>query len=589
MARFFDFAGRLINVPGTYTKRLFPNEQGSGAVTGLAVIMGEASKGGIPFDAFTDIEDVLNVVTGQAQALNLFGGGDIYYGAEFYLTPTNDDRFNTPGEAVCIVVNQMTQAVTTLDDGIPNEIIEIAFNVWGTDGNLAAIKLSTGTNTGKLLEVIHRGESLLNQDDIILSLFDIQYIGSGSAATMTINATTLSTVVTAGDPSDTLAITLADYPDLGSLINFINDNPGYTCTLTGTSDEKTSVFDAVITQDIMTAVYSTVGIVEALIRQLNSLDTITANLKTAAVRTIPENLTNFQYFTGGTVSAATTQDWTDALAKLEKYNLNNIVAMTGSNTLQQLINSHVEKMNDVEERKYRQAGFGAGNATTSKSDRIAEIKALGSAYLEYCVSLFDRYDFVNQEVKTFDPYYLYPMIAGLRYANNVGMDVVFKYVNVLSTPEIDLQDLKDYAAAGATAIQKSEDANSSNLFEIKINNTTYQGNQVTRTNPSVVYEINVLTKDQELQVTEQIRQLDEAANSIIISKIQNWLVTDLYPLQYRDSKKWITDGPDGQKAFDDVVFTLSGEEFTVTATLTMSLTPRFIFITNTFIVPGQRV
>jgi hypothetical protein len=325
MAKFFDFAGRLINIPGTYTKRLFPKEQGGGATTGLVVIMGEATKGGIPFDAFDDIEDVINVVTGQAQALSLFGGGDVYYGAEFYLTPTNDDRFNTPGEALCIIVNSMDQATTALKDIGTNDIIEIAFNIWGTDGNLASIKLSTGTNVGKKVEVIHKGESLLDIDDVILNLFDIQYVGAGTAATMTINATTLSTTVTAGPGGEDLSITLEEYPDLGSLINFINDNPAYTCTLTGQSDEKATVFDAISGQDIKTSAYSTVGIVEAIIRQLNSLDTLTANLKDGAARTIPENISNFQYFTGGAVSAATTQDWIDALEKLEKYNLNNIV------------------------------------------------------------------------------------------------------------------------------------------------------------------------------------------------------------------------------------------------------------------------
>jgi hypothetical protein len=587
MAKFFDFAGRLINIPGTYTKRLFPKEQGSGATIGRVVIMGEATKGGIPYDAFDDIEDVINVVSGQAEALNLFGGGTVYYGSEFYLTPSNDERFNTPGEALCVIVNSMEQAKTTLKDVGTNDIIEIAFNVWGTDGNLAALKLSSGTNTGKLVEVIHKGEPILTEDDVTLNLFDIQYVGAGSAATMTIDATTLSTTVT-GAPDDNLSITLAEYPDLGSLINFINDNPAYTCTLTGSSDEKATVFDAISGQDIRTSAYSAVGIVEAIIRQLNSLDTLTANLKTGAARTVPENITDFQYFTGGSVASATTQDWTDALEKLERYNLNNIVVMSGSNTIQQLVKSHVTAMNDVEERKYRQAGLGAGASTVTKSARIAEMKALDSAYMEYCVSSFERYDFVNQEVATFEPFYLYSMIAGLRYANNVGMDVVFKYLNVLSTPDISRQDQKDYAAAGATVIQKSDDANSSNIFEIKINNTTSQSTQPTRTNPAVVYLSNAFSKDQELQVTEQIRSLGEVVNSIIISKIQNWLITELLP-GYRDSKGWITDGPDGQKAFDDVKFAIEGEKFEVSETVTLSITPRFMFITTTFITPGQRI
>jgi len=219
------------------------------------------------------------------------------------------------------------------------------------------------------------------------------------------------------------------------------------------------------------------------------------------------------------------------------------------------------------------------------------MKALGSAYLEYCVSSFKRYDYINNEVPATDfyPYYLYPMIAGLRYANEVGMDIVFKYLNVLSTPEIEKLDQEAYAAAGATLIQKTVNVNNISQFEIKVNNTTYQGSQVTRTNPSVVYEINVLTKDYEEQVLEQIRGLTTVANSVIIAKIQNWILTYLFPY-YRDTRRWITDSVDGnQKAFANVSFTQDGEQFITTATLTMSVTPRFAFNFFTFIVPGQLV
>jgi hypothetical protein len=219
------------------------------------------------------------------------------------------------------------------------------------------------------------------------------------------------------------------------------------------------------------------------------------------------------------------------------------------------------------------------------------MKSLNSAYVEYCVSPFKRYDYVNKEVPSsdFDPFYLYPMIAGLRYANNVGMDVVFKYLNVLSTPEIAKKDQEDYAAAGATFIQKTNNVNAGTQFEIKVNNTTFQGSQVTRTNPSVVYEINVLTKDFEENVIEQIRALDDVANSVIIAKIQSWITSYLFP-KYRDDYKWITNSTDGtQKAFDNVSFEQDGEQFKTTATLTMSVTPRFAFNFFTFIVPGQNV
>jgi len=587
MGVFYDFAGRRINEPGTYTKRIFPENEGAGALIGEVVLLGEASKGGVPYNAEDKIEDVLNIVSGQSQALEVFGGGDLYYGAEFYLTPTKDDRFNTPSQAKCIVVNQMTQAETSLQASAV-DIIDIKSKKYGTDGNTYAIKISAGSNVGKLIEVIYKGETVLEKDDVNLTMISIQYVGAGTSATMSITDTTLSTTITGGPGGEDLSITLADFEDLGSLINFINNQPAYTCLLTGKSDENPLYFDIVTTQDIKTSAYESLGIVEAIIRQLRSLEDLDVELSSGATRVIPDNLSEYQYFTGGTVSIATTQDWTDALIKLESYQLNNIVVMTGSETIHALVKSHVESMNDLQKAKYRQSGFGSGSSVNTKALRIAEMKSLNSAYLEYCVSEFDRYDYVNKERKTFDPYYLYAMISGLRYANSVGMDVVFKYLNVLSTPEIKSEDRSDYIDAGATIIQLSEDASSGSQFEIKSNNTTYQGSVVTRTNPATVYLINVLTKDQELKVKEQIRKLDKVANSVIISGINNWVLTELYP-DYRDNKGWITNGPDGQKAFEDVSFELNGEVWQLKATLTMSITPRFAFITNTFVVPGQRI
>ena len=128
MAAYYDFAGQRIIKPGAYTKRYFPAEQGLGNLAGRVLILGEASKGGIPFDAFEDVEDVINTTNGQAQALNIFGGGDIYYGAEFFLTPTKDERFNTPSQADCIVVNQMTQASGTLQASAV-DIIDVKYKI----------------------------------------------------------------------------------------------------------------------------------------------------------------------------------------------------------------------------------------------------------------------------------------------------------------------------------------------------------------------------------------------------------------------------------------------------------------------------
>jgi len=595
MAVYYDFAGQKIIKPGSYTKRSFPAEQGLGNLTGRVIIMGEATKGGIPFNAYTDVEDVINTVNGQAQALNVFGGGPLYYGAEFFLTPSKDERFNSPSKADCIVVNEMTQANAVLLNGATS-IIDIKFNKFGTDGNQSAVKSSAGSSTGKLLQLLYKGNELLNKDNLTLPMMSVQYTGVSDSSLLSISATKITTVCS-GATGDNLDITLADYEDLGSLVNYINSKTAYTCNLTGKSDEIPRIFDIVTSQDIVSAAYPCVAIVEALIRAITGSESFTATLHTGSTRLVPDNLANFLFLTGGTVSAATTQNWTDALEKLEKYDLNGLVIMSGSATIKALVNAHVTKMNGLTVKKYRQWISGASTVENTKALRIAEMKSINSAYAEYCVSPFKRYDYVNKVVPTddFEAYYLGAMIAGLRYANNVGMDVVFKYLNVLSTPEIAEEDQNDYAEAGATLIQKTNNVfNGTQNFEILINNTTYQGSQVTRTNPAVVYEINVLTKFYEEYIIEQLRALDSVANSVIIASIQNKITTYLFPVLFRDSYKWITDYTDPdtgavQPAFANVVFRQEGEQFITEAVFTMSVTPRFAFNFFTFITPGQYI
>lgn len=595
MAVYYDFAGQKIIKPGSYTKRSFPAEQGLGNLTGRVIIMGEATKGGIPFNAYTDVEDVINTVNGQAQALNVFGGGPLYYASEFFLTPTKDPRFNTPSKADCIVVNAMTQASGVLNNSA-TPIIDIKFNKYGTDGNQAAVKVSAGSVSGKLLQLLYKGEEILNKDNLTLPMMGIQYVGASDSSLLSISATKITTVCS-GATGDNLDITLADYEDLGTLVNFINSKAAYICSLTGKSDESASIFDIVTSQDIVSASYPCLALVEALIRAITGSEAFTATLHTGSTRLVPDNLANYLFMTGGTVSAATTQNWTDALEKLEKYDVNGLVIASGSATIKALVNAHLTKMNGLTVKKYRQGISGASTVENTKALRIAEMKGINSAYFEYCVSPFKRYDYVNKVVPTddFEAFYLGAMVAGLRYANNVGMDVVFKYLDVLSTPEISEEDQNDYAEAGATLIQKTNNVfNGTQNFEILINNTTFQGSQVTRTNPACVYEINAFTKYIEEWQIEQIRALDSVANSVILATIQNKLTTYLLPTVMRDNLKWITDYTDPdtgaiQPAFSNVVFKQEGEKWITEGLFTMSVTPRFALNFFTFITPGQYV
>jgi len=164
----------------------------------------------------------------------------------------------------------------------------------------------------------------------------IRYVGAGSACTMQVTDTTLSTTVT-GATGENLAISLSDpaTDTLGKIVAFIaSQSTHYTCMLGPNADPEAlapALFSNV-TQDIRTTAYSlqakpgamddvsTAGlgsIVFALNTRTSRLGTVT-RVPTAV--TVPANIAQ-TFFTGGTNPVPTMQDWFDALAVIEQEDL----------------------------------------------------------------------------------------------------------------------------------------------------------------------------------------------------------------------------------------------------------------------------
>jgi hypothetical protein len=91
------------------------------------------------------------------------------------------------------------------------------------------------------------------------NMFSVLYTGEGSAATMTINSTTLSTACT-GATGDNVSLAFASYPTIKSIVDHLNATGKYTATMIAVQPYTPSVtLDAITGQSIKTTAHTVVS------------------------------------------------------------------------------------------------------------------------------------------------------------------------------------------------------------------------------------------------------------------------------------------------------------------------------------------
>lgn len=578
-----QFEGNSILIPGIYSKSTYPPQAGSArALTNVVCVIGKA-RGGVPYNAAVDDADKVNRITAVAEALDLLIDGDGYYATEFYLTPTKDENLGKPAEVMFLRVDPALQASGTLKK-VADDIIDIKSARYGSIANQICRQMVAGTTLGKKITVKFRGNIVGERDDIGYECFEIQYTGAGTAAAMTINATSIATTIT-GAAGDNLSIAFADFPNIEAVVAYIDQHPSYTCTLKGRNDFRCDNLDAVSAQDILTAPYVAKAIVQAIIDFFNNecSGEVIASLHAGADRVIPDNDTVFVFLTSGSDGTASSTDWANALLLLERFKVNHVICASGDPAHQAMVDAHVVKMSDVTTKGNRSAGGGSALATTTKAARIAEAKALNSARFEYCVTPFWRYDVVNgNEKRKFAPYLMAAMVAGIKYANDPTTTATMRTLNVLGLAEdYNVPTLNDYIANGCTAARQGE-----NGFEIVHNVSTYQGNNLILNLPSVLRTCDAITLDLQLKVKTLISGLTRAPSTLEIKGIQNQIITNFLP-KYRDEYGWLRDNiAGGVKAFSDVEFRIEGDAFYLKFTGNVATPLHYGFILQKFVVEG---
>lgn len=578
------FEGITTNVPGVYTKSIFPPQPGaSGAALDVVAVIG-SGLGGIPYNASgVADEDRVNVITSVAQALDIIRGGNAFYMTEFFLSPAKDDSLQPPTQCLFFRVDPATQADAVLQDSGSNDIIDLVSTRYGKLPNQLARKVEAGTNIGHKVTVKFQGVKLVEKDDIGFEYLAIQYTGAGTACDMNITASQLDTTC-AGAAADDLTLLFADFPTLGELVEYINEQANYTCRLLSASNADTTTFDAVTTQDIKTAEYTAVALVEALIQFFNNETEgeIEASLSSGATRTDVDNDGSFVFFANGANGTPTSTDWANCLALMEKFRINHILVATGDAATHAMVDTHVRDMSGIKQKRNRAASSGAYLSKTL-AEKIDEAKVINSARFEYHFTAFSRADNVNNGALTeFDPFYGAALTAGIRFGNAVTISATFKKLNVLALSEnYDIPTKESIIDAGGTLFHSEERG-----FVVTHNVTTYQGQNLILNLPSMLRTADAITLDSQARIQTRIASLNEAPTALVIEDMKNFLATNLLP-DYRDEKRWLTDDViNDEPAFSDIEFALSGDRFDFEFTGIIPAPMHFVFVKQKFVVPG---
>lgn len=575
MATARQFGALDIYIPGAYVKQEFPPAPGSGrASANVVAIIGE-SKGGVPVGASVTDSEKLNFLASTRDVIDRLVGGNGMYGSYFYLTPSNDPNLSPPTQVIFIRANDSTIASGTVQNSQPEACLTLKSVRYGTLANQLARKIEAGSTVGKKVTIKFRGQTIMEEDNLTYEYMTIEYTGAGTVATLSIINGVLTTIITGGIPADTLNMNLSEYQTIADLVAKISENPNYTAQAVSFSYKSPLTLDGVVTVSILSEI-SLYGTIEAVIDRINGVagSEVRASLVSeTARRGTLANDPGFISFSGGTESTANTQNWINAFALADKFNINFVLLASGDPTVQSLLSNHVSTNSSTRNKKNREGGCGSLIADSFLA-RQTQARVLNNPRVEYWGTKILREDPLNEnKTREFDGFYGAFIGAGIRFGNSVTISATGKNVNIQGVGELySVPQEEALIQAGVSYFKPSE-----NGFEVGHNITTSQSDNPIFQLPSVMRTVDFISMDSRRRVETRMKGLTSAPTLSVIKEFQSWCLTVLLP-------SYVTEGL--LIRFADVKFSLVGEVWQLEFTGVVPAPMHYAFITEKFVLNG---
>jgi hypothetical protein len=266
------------------------------------------------------------------------------------------DETGGPATVDVIRVNPATQSLLTLNDTNGVAAVNIKSADWGA--RTAQIKLTVGAASGGAgyAATVAMGSASYSVDNLTAAPLEVGYSGAQSAASMSITPTTLTLTQGALSP---VVISLATYPTVGQLADYINTVSGFEANVNGGAinaptlgglDTVSNVSLPLPAAGVVTFVNATANL-NQLMAWFNSVAPLSQPLITAAYATgysgKPVAPIAFTYLAGGSDGVTTNTQWDAAFGVLQTADVQWITPISSNPAVWAMADAHVQYMSNV--------------------------------------------------------------------------------------------------------------------------------------------------------------------------------------------------------------------------------------------------
>jgi len=563
----FRSAGQISQhvIPGGYSRISAPAGNVGGVNANRIVIVGQAT-GGKPNEVmwFTTIND----------AINTLRSGDLLDGVRFAL---NAGGGLVPQMVGAIRVNSATQAVSTLQDALSADVINLKSKDYGLHTNSIKYTISNATTTGKKIVVTKDGVSE-TIDNIFKESIVITYTGDATTAVLATTATGL-TITLAGDQTDgtlNASALYSTYDTIEKLVGYLNSLAGYTVTLVDGVDgeDLSSELDIVSAISVLTA-YTANSDGKAMVDAINNFSNY---LEATAIVANYKPVVNVAdvYLTGAVEGSAGSTEHTSALTTLEQEDVQAIATTSGVYAIQALYKTHVTAMNAVTGKKERQVYLGATSGDTLAT-AIAEAKVKNELAVCQMYCEFKDYDLNGVEKTYASPFFACKML-GQFGALDIIQPHTFKEFSANSLVTKLTTSEKEEAIRGGLWVAE---ISPQGTFRTVRSVTTYQKENLIYNESSMVRTALYASRD--LRNYLEVSFVGQAGDTSVLASIETLTRTRLN--SFRNDLDLFVDNPNegwNNEAWKNLVISVNGDQVSVTYDATVTAPINFVFITNQF-------
>lgn len=594
MSRQVLFNGVVLIRPGAATK-IDASQFQNIALSGLGTIglIGEAV-GGEP--------RTVQVFLSAKGVKDFYKSGDLVEAAQIAASPGNDPRIPSGAQViVCYKVNNSTQsalaygtahALKSRQYGVLTNSITAAF----ADG-----VTPVGSRIITITDVDDFGALKVEVSPIVGGgpKFTLQYTGAGTAATVTITATQLTTAVTGGPGGENLTLNFSDFPSLNDLVKYIDALAGYTATanVANANSFDPSNLDALTTADIKTAPVGIKATNWDISDWINTNSSIISDTLTKGITsTLGSPVLTQTAFAGGTRGTSDNTAWTTGFTAMRTTRVNQVVPLASKNgTTEQgtfTISSILAAL--VAHAKYASSTAGRNEVQAwagvemTKTNLIAEANTHNSEHLMLIGQKPKLPRVSDGSIVTFPEWAYAVALAGMRCGAPLGEPLTWKYVNTQGqtqdaswSPDTD-DDVKSLLLNGLCVVVnikgKGFRLEKGITTFIKMDNDAYTEETIVQTWKAVSFDLRTALEDIFVGRPGDVNTVRQVP-AVVIRVLE----------QFRRAGS-ITDSIIGGvtiPAYRDITVDLNGDQLVVGVTI--SPTPGINFVLNTIVIVPARI